>query len=238
MQPDAAVQRGGHAGTSAKDAERAQWCTACTRRSTEWIIWRGEGAEGREHKKTEGRGKRAGCVECGVSVHLQWPLKLCLLVAIFFTMGEQVTAQNIVRCFTMSWDVRKYYDCSGNPNVQAGWQSACTRNPKASVYCASHRISEGCPDTPEIQGVLPCQYDGTVMDSNFGAYLDNFPVGLPQDGSSHCSYRQDFTVCNRGLQNCYKTVKERYVKGVLAGWTVQKGCGACPFKKTEVRGAR
>ena len=238
MQPDAAVQRGGHAGTSAKDADRAQWCTACTRRSTEWIIWRGEGAEGREHKKMEGRGKRAGCVERGASVHLQWPLQLCLLVAIFFTMGEQVTAQNIIRCFTMSWDVRKYYDCSGNLNMQAGWQSTCTRNPKASVYCASHRISEGCPDTPEIQGILPCQYDGTVMDSNFGEYLDNFPVGLPQDGSSHCSYRQDFTVCNRGLQNCYKTVKERYVKGVLAGWTVQKGCGVCPFKKSEVRGAR
>eukprot|EP00277_Geminigera_cryophila_P012897 CAMPEP_0179444256 /NCGR_PEP_ID=MMETSP0799-20121207/27730_1 /TAXON_ID=46947 /ORGANISM="Geminigera cryophila, Strain CCMP2564" /LENGTH=204 /DNA_ID=CAMNT_0021231173 /DNA_START=124 /DNA_END=738 /DNA_ORIENTATION=+ len=125
----------------------------------------------------------------------------------------------------MSWDVRNLDQCSIQPHIQAGWESACLRQKSNSVYCSSFLISEGCPDTPTVQGILPCQYDNTKVDED----ADFFPIGNTHNGDSHCANQADFQVCARKYNGCFKTVKETYEKGSVKQWTVTKGCGTCSF---------
>ena len=65
-----------------------------------------------------------------------------------------------------------------------------------------------CPDTPDLQGILPCQFDETSIDKSQGY----FPIGNPRDGNSHCTYQQEFQVCERKFETCFKTVTSIYEK--------------------------
>jgi hypothetical protein len=65
-----------------------------------------------------------------------------------------------------------------------------------------------CPDTPDSQGILPCQFDETSIDQSQGY----FPIGNPRDGNSHCTYQQEFQVCERKFGTCFKTVTSIYEK--------------------------
>ena len=72
-----------------------------------------------------------------------------LLLAMLLAWAARVHA---VRCYTMSYDIRALSDCAAIQYIQAGWQSQCLRDRAQSVYCKEDRLSDGCPDTPTVQG--------------------------------------------------------------------------------------
>jgi len=166
-----------------------------------------------------------------------------MLLAIFCWLSVPVAA---LRCYTVSYDVKNWPRCSDYAFGMSQWQDRCMYASDFPV-CESLRVSQGCP--VEGPGLLPCQFDwkGAFGDPPEGTKFQvpdltesTLPYNHLLKGGDLCSHDynglagnvQDFNVCAQNVERCQKTVTENYKAGVITHWTVSKGCGNCPWKKS------